>query len=181
MRKMCNGPECDRPSRTNGFCSAHYLQSVRGNGLRPLNLRRQTDHATRNDLGQKKCMQCALWQDIDNYVKHKGKPDGLSPYCRRCDRENYLRRTYVMDIEAYEAQLTIQGGTCAIDGCSATDLHIDHDHRCCPGKKSCGRCVRALLCQPHNTILGLVGESTDHLQSLIKYLEFYADWSQYRT
>jgi hypothetical protein len=41
----------------------------------------------------------------------------------------------------------------ALDNCNG-GLHIDHDHQCCEGKKSCGKCVRGALCHRHNMTLG---------------------------
>jgi hypothetical protein len=58
-------------------------------------------------------------------------------------------------VEHYEAQAALQGGCCAICGESVTHKKMcqDHDHACCPARKSCGSCLRALLCDHCN--LGL--------------------------
>lgn len=37
---------------------------------------------------------------------------------------------------------------------SEQSFAIDHDHQCCPGTESCGRCIRGLLCQYCNLSLG---------------------------
>ena len=34
-------------------------------------------------------------------------------------------------------------------------LVVDHDHDCCPGGRTCGRCVRGVLCTRHNVIEGI--------------------------
>jgi len=57
--------------------------------------------------------------------------------------------------EQYEAMLSAQHGACAICERPETGrrLAVDHDKKCCPGKYSCGRCVRALLCRACNVRL----------------------------
>jgi hypothetical protein len=47
---------------------------------------------------------------------------------------------------------------CKRGGTGKNGLHIDHDHFCCPGKKSCGKCVRGALCSRHNIFLGYLEE-----------------------
>lgn len=51
-----------------------------------------------------------------------------------------------------------------------TATHIDHDHSCCPEGKSCGVCVRGLICNTCNTGLGMFKDNVDFLQGAIDYL-----------
>ena len=62
-------------------------------------------------------------------------------------------RAFGLTPEMYDAMLFAQGGVCAIcsDAPGVRALAIDHDHRCCPGRESCGECVRGLLCTRCNT------------------------------
>lgn len=50
---------------------------------------------------------------------------------------------------------------------------VDHDHKCCKGKTSCGKCVRGLLCGPCNKFLGLIGDRTKALLNGVDYLDKY--------
>jgi hypothetical protein len=63
--------------------------------------------------------------------------------------------------------------------CGKTELeekkfNFDHDHKCCPGEKSCGKCFRGLLCQPCNLVLGHVKDDPTILTNLVNYLERYS-------
>lgn len=48
--------------------------------------------------------------------------------------------------------------------------HIDHDPGCCPGRKSCGRCIRALLCSQCNTGIRLFRHDPKLLRLAIEYV-----------
>ena len=71
-----------------------------------------------------------------------------------------------------------QGWVCAI--CKGENpggngrWHIDHDHACCPRTnawlKSCGECVRGLLCAPCNMGLGMFKDSLERLTAATAYL-----------
>lgn len=55
--------------------------------------------------------------------------------------------------------------------CGSTDrLCIDHDHDCCPGPRSCGRCVRGVLCAACNKMLGFAKDDPHTLLSAVRYL-----------
>lgn len=66
--------------------------------------------------------------------------------------------------ERYDALLAYQRGACAV--CGTTDpksnqhgkqaFCVDHDRTCCPTDKSCGKCVRGLLCHNCNRAEGLL-------------------------
>lgn len=78
-----------------------------------------------------------------------------------------------MTSEGYGNLLDAQGGTCAL--CSFVPeegrfLCVDHDHSCCPGKRTCGKCVRGLLCHNHNRALGLFHDNVVELTLAVAYL-----------
>ncbi|MEV4846129.1 endonuclease domain-containing protein [Micromonospora matsumotoense] len=50
-------------------------------------------------------------------------------------------------------------------------LVVDHDHDCCPGEYSCGRCVRGLLCNRCNTAAGMLCDQSQVAQALAAYLD----------
>jgi len=77
----------------------------------------------------------------------------------------------------YDALLAIQGGRCGgcgvLPGPRAKRLAVDHDHTCCPGPTSCGKCVRGLLCHGCNDDLARVRDDPAKLRGLADYLEHW--------
>lgn len=98
----------------------------------------------------------------------------------RDDPRRYLdyryRSLFGIGLDVYEDMLAEQGGGCAICGHVPTAdeprLAVDHDHACCPTpKKSCGRCVRGLLCASCNHGLGRFRDRPDLLRRAAEYLQ----------
>jgi hypothetical protein len=86
---------------------------------------------------------------------------------------------YSKTLEWYKEQLRLQGGVCAICKQPPTEgpkgrLTVDHDHACCPAHRSCGTCVRGLICQHCNLVLGHSKDSTVTLLSAVQYLSTFA-------
>ncbi len=90
-----------------------------------------------------------------------------------------LKNLYNLTIEQFDALLKKQNNQCAICGNAlkrgSTILkerpHIDHNHRCCAGAKTCGKCIRGLLCNNCNRGIGYLQDSVDVLKKAISYLE----------
>ena len=89
-------------------------------------------------------------------------------------RAQQLWSRYRMTVERFEQILADQGGVCAICGTDEPGgtgtWHIDHDHTCCPGRKSCGKCIRGLLCARCNFFILSVIEGP-LLQRALSYIQ----------
>lgn len=121
--------------------------------------------------GYRRCKVCVLKSNKNNYKSRKGLHRGAN-----------LKYFYGMSLAEYEQKLKDQSNKCANPNCKSiytedSRLHVDHDHKCCSGenKKTCGKCLRGLLCPKCNLILGLAGDSSICLSGLISYLEYWKD------
>jgi hypothetical protein len=99
------------------------------------------------------------------------------PRCKPCasakNHEKRVADTYGLKPGQYAELLAFQGGVCFI--CRRKPglkrLACDHDHSCCPGPVSCGKCVRGLLCRSCNRdVLGHLKDDVAALQRAIDYL-----------
>src|SRR5687767_4183969 len=107
------------------------------------------------------------------------------PRCATCHRERrtqasltrrltYVAKQYNLTGDEYLALLSRFEGLCWI--CRYRKARqVDHDHKCCSGKTSCGKCVRGLLCGPCNKFLGFIRDNVTILQFGIDYLREYKE------
>ena len=91
-------------------------------------------------------------------------------------RASKLKQLYGLSLVAYEDLRTKQGNKCPLCSMQFGDTwetlpRVDHNHACCPGQKSCGKCVRGLLCSVCNSMLGLARDNPETLQAGIQYLK----------
>jgi hypothetical protein len=170
---LCTFQGCGLLAINQGLCNGHAIQRKDGKQLTPLQRRRRSD--IRDGQGRKQCSGCDEWKvPADFYPRSERHRDGLSTYCRRCDRDRALASRYGITLAEYEALLQAQGGGCAIcaeDPGDGPALAVDHDHTCCPGKRACSQCIRGLLCGDCNRALGMFRDDVARLESAIGYLK----------
>ena len=105
----------------------------------------------------------------------------------------WLRDIFKRSTEWYEKTLAEQGGHCALCETCPTEgrrFQVDHDHECCPtdrgkNRRTCGKCIRGLLCEACNTRLGyleailkqgtIIPLAGTWLYRAVKYLETQHD------
>lgn len=121
-----------------------------------------------------RCKQChalavKAWQkdNLDHYEKYQ---KGWVKENKAANPEKWRERQFRQDCkkmgvtpEWYNETFQKQNGCCAICYLPETQIHpatkeiarlaIDHNHTCCPGDKSCGKCIRGLLCAKCNQAL----------------------------
>lgn len=95
-------------------------------------------------------------------------------------REAHLTRVFKITTKEYEEMSKDGCEICGIKELPHKKLHVDHDHKHCNGQKSCGLCVRGILCDRCNGTVGLYekGKLRDDYpmkNDIIRYVAKY-DW-----
>jgi hypothetical protein len=143
----------------------------------------------------KKCSDCKEEKPLGEYYLRRGPRTSYwypNSHCKACTalrkrlweqnnretaplrfRKSQLKR-YNLTLADYDDLLAAQGGVCAICKTSKPggkgQFRVDHDHACCPERmRSCGKCIRGLLCNYCN--LHLAGKDPQRLRAALKYLE----------
>lgn len=125
----------------------------------------------------KLCNKCGQEKEEFDFYPRADHPHLLQSHCKRCvldnrklipkseikikNRKANLKKKYGLTLEAYEALLAEQEGSCFICH-SEEDLVVDHDH-------DTGD-VRGILCRKCNSGLGMFKDNPELLTKAAEYL-----------
>jgi hypothetical protein len=140
-------------------------------GLREACARRHAKRRAEIASGEWDCSRCGrhlLAEEFSPTYTDRGYPGSRRTVCKLC--ESVAR--YGLNAATWQQMLDSQGGTCAVCGEVASRWCVDHDHGCCPGTKSCGDCVRAILCSGCNSAEGFL-RTPENARRLAEYMETY--------
>lgn len=140
------------------------------------------------DPDSKQCTNCDALKPREGFFADPAAIDGLRSWCIECcaayqkreGRWHYRKREYNLDRERFWEMYNAQGGCCPTcrEAVAEPDINVDHDHRCCPGRTSCGKCIRGLLCRNCNVALGQIKDSAATAASMENYLLQWEDTFQ---
>ena len=145
---------------------------------RPLNeFRTRISQRTRERIYYYECKPCLNERMRNSEESKKYNRDRVrqsridDPYKHR----NWeLKKRHKINNEIFNRKLEEQNGVCAICGGQSVNrdyLTVDHDHKCCDQDKSCGKCLRGLLCNLCNAGLGAFRDDLELLKKAIVYLD----------
>lgn len=141
--------------------------------------------AARVDGLQPFCKSCVKRLQADRYLRRRNEILAANKRWRDANKDrifdNRLRTSFGIDRAKYDAMLLAQGGVCFFckqpertrhaNG-TVWNLTIDHDHTCCPqAARSCGRCVRWLVCNRCNVLLAQANDDSELLRSIARALD----------
>jgi hypothetical protein len=170
-RPTCSVAGCETASSAKGLCPRHYQRFVRFGD--PLHV----PDGAHPDSPVRACKWCGT--EFDS--RTGGRLLCCSERCRRII-ELLVKSIgrYSLTVAQYREMWVAQGGgLCGICRQASAGrsklLAVDHDHACCPGQSSCGKCVRGLLCDRCNNALGCCADDPEILMAAAEYIEKHRD------
>lgn len=142
--RSCSVPDCGAVFYAQELCKRHYYRKKRHGD--PLKFAQAKSYDKYDENGNRWCSRHKDWLPVDRF-------EGKKTWCRECRR---LGR-YNLTSQQYAELVDKHQGKCPLCLTRKADV-IDHDHDCCPGRQSCGKCVRGVICKQCNAALGTLTE-----------------------
>jgi hypothetical protein len=102
------------------------------------------------------CMTAENMASRREYRRNHPHPE--SPGSRKRSNRKYRIASYGLTQEQFDRLVDAQQNSCGMCRKPFEEgqlIHVDHDHTCCRRKnRSCGECIRGLLCHTCNIALG---------------------------
>jgi hypothetical protein len=186
VRPECSIDGCESLITSRGYCKQHYEQWKRNPAKAGQPIKRVVSRMRRDEQGRKECQKCEEWKPESAFAKQTRKGDGLQTVCRECRAGYYQRRALeIRDVmrlkrfgitrEQFDSMFVAQDSMCAICGTTdpgSTYWCVDHNHACCPSsEKTCGKCIRGILCARCNQGIGHMGDDVARIRAAANYLE----------
>lgn len=127
---------------------------------------------------ERQCSRCKVTKAMDQFridrfpvICHDCREDGIKEEKAAkaiANRRAYLKRTYGITLEQWDAIFESQDKKCGNPLCPRTDpgddhkWHLDHDHETDE--------IRGIICYWCNIGIGMFGDSVDRLQGAVDYL-----------
>ncbi len=153
-------PECFGTHKWCKDCFAAYCRERR---------QRQTPDERRAALDKRN----AWVAENKERVRSKERAAARKRYAENPDKgwAKHLKYDYNITPDQWFFMLEKQGGVCGICGKPPQEnqrrFAVDHDHNCCPGFGSCGKCIRGLLCSYCNTKIEF---AVDNIEAIERWI-----------
>ena len=139
--RTCSASGCPDAFYAHELCKRHYYRKKRHGDPEVFV---QAHGRDRYRAGKRWCSRHKDWLPLSRF---SGKKTWCRP-CRRFSRYGLLPAQYELLLKKY-------GGKCRICRTRKAEV-VDHDHSCCPGRHTCGKCIRGMICRQCNVALGIL-------------------------
>lgn len=166
---FCSVSDCENTSKVRGLCKQHYNYAYRRGDI-VVNMDGPPKHRLSNVDSKHRTGVCSICGPTKVRIRKPNRANECRGKNKKRASIQHRQARYKISNTDFTALVLKQSGACAICGCFTEHLVVDHDHRCCPGRITCGKCVRGLLCRNCNIGIGYFNDNIGNLRTAISYL-----------
>jgi len=119
------------------------------------------------------CLTCDTWKTWSSFSSDKRRSSGKASNCMDCGRWRGIEARYGMSRIEWLRLWASQHESCALcrEPQGKRRLSIDHNHECCGEDRACPNCIRGMLCDGCNRMVGLVERKPETRKRFADYLD----------